>query len=75
MRHETNSAVEDAKPLIIGVGRLCENGRVIEWRVDGLLVLVDELYSTLFTVSYVVKNAPAKVVMIGLGVFELRMRT
>jgi hypothetical protein len=57
MRHDTISAVEDAIPCIMGVGRECVNGRWNLSRVpfveDRFLFWLDldELCKMLFTVS------------------------
>ena len=70
MRHDTISPVDDAIPCIIGVGRECVKGKRRLFREPSgnvlfpLVVLigefVEELYIMLFTASYVVKNAPAR---------------
>jgi hypothetical protein len=70
MKHDTASAVEEAIPLIIGLGRECVNGRwkpVFEdWvKYSDLplvgFILMDESCNAHFMASYVVKNAPAMV--------------
>jgi hypothetical protein len=68
IRHDTISPVEEAIPCIIGVGRACVKGRRRLFREPSGKVLfppvmlvgasAEELYIMLFTVSYVVKNAP-----------------
>jgi hypothetical protein len=70
MRHDTISPVEDAIPCIMGVGRACVKGKRRLFREPSGKVLlplvmfleecVEELYIRLFTASYVVKNAPAR---------------
>lgn len=70
MKHDTASAVDEAIPLIIGLGREWVNGR---WKLDFEdwvkysdfssvgFVRVDESCRAHFMASYVVKNAPARV--------------
>jgi hypothetical protein len=75
IRHDTISPVEEAIPCIIGVGRACVKGRRRLFREPSGKVLfppvmlvgasAEELYIMLFTVSYVVKNAPARSTYIG----------
>lgn len=75
MRHDTISPAEEAIAFIIGVGRECVKGkrRLFKEPSGELLLppfmLVDasfeELYIMLFTASYVVKNAPARLSLIG----------
>lgn len=69
MKHDTASAVEEAIPLMIGLGREWVNGRwkravFDDWvkysdlSLEGF-VRVDESCNAHFMASYVVKNAPA----------------
>jgi hypothetical protein len=72
MKHDTASAMDEARPLISGLGREWVNGRwkpVFEYWVKYSdlspvgFVRVDESCKAHFMASYVVKNAPAVVVM------------